>query len=68
MIDAAHLEPHESGPCANPVLFGVALALAELFPIETTSCSTGFPTVVEAAPAEFAANDSAGGGGAKIAA
>ena len=68
MIDAAHIEPHESGPCANPVLFGVALALAELFPVETASGPTGFASVVEAAMANIAANDLVSENGTLIAA
>ncbi len=68
MIDAAHIEPHESGPCSNPVLFGVASALAELFPVEhlpTAFCSA---VPMEAAVIESPANDPLSAGGGLIAA
>lgn len=68
MIDTAHIQSHESGPCSNPVLFGVALALVELFPLEAATCSTDFACVAEAIADESAANDSLSVGGTQIAA
>lgn len=44
MIDTLHLLPPDIGPRSNPVLYGIAEAIAELFPpvvLTPLSCEDG---------------------------
>ena len=38
MLESRHLQPPVTGPQSDPLLYGVADALARLFPIEDACC------------------------------
>ena len=54
MIDTRHLLPPDLGPRSNPVLHGIAEAIAKLFPLIAPAPSTE-DQVAETAPAAEAA-------------